>query len=155
METENELVNVLTDLAGMHENRIHEYEELMVKIKDSDKDLSREINNKIEESCQLESELEQEMSKLTDSPPSPPFTSNRLQRLWMEIRSLFTGNDKRSVLAYAGCVEHAMLRSYRHALESEATMGIDIRALINRHYLLLKSSYDKISAEADATQSHA
>jgi len=145
MESENELMDILTDLAGMHENRIHEYEDVVEKIKNTDHELADVMTRNIEQSHQLETELEQEMSKISINPPVSPFSSHKLQRLWMEIKSMFTGTDKKSVLTYAACIEHAMLKCYRQALESEFTMDIDIRNLINRHYTLIKSSYDRIT----------
>jgi uncharacterized protein (TIGR02284 family) len=149
MNNQSELADILVELVGMHENRIHEYEEIEPKIEEADRDLQQIIRDKVKESGLFISELCAGIAEITGKTPDQPFDSG-LRRWWMDIRKVFTGHGRKSLLGYFECVEHALSKAYLHALESEATMEpIEIRKMIQHHYELLKASYEAMRENHD------
>ncbi len=62
----------------------------------------------------------------------------------MDIKSAFTGKDRKSVLESCEFTEDAAQKAYLEALESEAAGNTEIRHLISKQKSELKSSQDLI-----------
>ena len=148
----NEALNeVLNDLIQINNDRIEGYERA---IKDTEKDRSELLqvfNKMIEESRGFKSSLQQMVSRFGGNAETDETTvKGKVYRMWMDIKSVFSGHSGKSALELCEFGEDAAQRAYEEALESDATMDSEVRTLIRTQKDMLKISHDRIKAMRDA-----
>jgi uncharacterized protein (TIGR02284 family) len=74
-------------------------------------------------------------------------TSGKIYRAWMDVKAVFGGHDRHTVLANCEAGEDAAQRAYRMALEHD--LPAFIRELLVRQQQTLKESHDEIKALRD------
>jgi uncharacterized protein (TIGR02284 family) len=75
-------------------------------------------------------------------------TSGKIYRAWMDVKAVFTGHDRHTVLANCEAGEDAAQRAYRTALEHESLPAY-IREMLVRQEESLHSSHEEIKALRD------
>jgi uncharacterized protein (TIGR02284 family) len=152
MENNNELIEVLNDLIEINNDRIQGYQKAIEEIQDSDSYLAETFRQMIRESEEYKNQLRQMVLQHSGEPETNSTTqSGKLYRFWMELKSVFTGHSRKSVLESCEFGEDATQKAYQEALESDATMDTDVRTLIKNQKTALKNSHDSIKAYRDST----
>jgi uncharacterized protein (TIGR02284 family) len=150
MTTNNNLVGVLNDLIQINNDRINGYEKAIEEIKDKDVDLQAIFNKMANDSRKYAAELSKEVIRLGGDPDSGTTNSGKLYRVWMDVKSLFTGKDRQAILENCEFGEDAAQKAYKAALASDAEIPVETRQLIMEQQSSLKTAHDLIKEYRDA-----
>lgn len=143
-------IEALNDLVKINNDRIEGYTRAINELQDDENgDLKNLFSTMVGESRELKSELSQLVSEYGGSPEEGTTTSGKLYRSWMDVKAMFTGGDRRTVLNNCEAGEDAAQRSYQMALDDENVMP-RTKDLIRKQKSVLKSSHDQIKAIRDA-----
>jgi uncharacterized protein (TIGR02284 family) len=150
MQNNEELVEALNDLIRINNDRIEGYEKAINETKDIDVDLKTLFRRMADQSRQNKAELIQEVQKKGGNADTNSTTnSGKIYRTWMSVKATFSGKDRKSVLAACEFGEDAAQKAYQEALESDATMDVDVRQMIVKQKSNLKESHDLIKRHRD------
>lgn len=75
--------------------------------------------------------------------------SGKIYRVWMDVKAIFTGHDRKTVLNNCEFGEDAAQKAYKMALD-EDNLSEDVRALITKQKAQLRVSHDEIKALRDS-----
>jgi len=151
---ENSTINteILNDLIQINNDRVTGYEKAISELGENDSDLHSLFSEMIRQSNQLKSTLTQEVQVLGASADTGTTTSGKVYRAWMDIKAIFTGHDRETVLNNCEFGEDAAQKAYKMALETEGLSG-NLRSIISEQKTDLKTSHDKIKALRDSVSS--
>lgn len=149
MEAKNDLTVVLNDLIRINYDRTAGYHKAVEELKPTDIDLKTMFTNMANTSVQYSNALAAEVRNSGGVPAADSTQSGKLYRVWMDIKSNITANDRKSVLALCEFGEDAALKAYKLALESDAEMPPNIRQLIEDQMSSLQSSHDVVKRYRD------
>lgn len=145
MTTEKETIEILNDLIQINNDRITGYEKAIKELKDGDNDLKILFENMIDESRKARLALGEEVQVLGGTMDMGTTNSGKIYRAWMDVKAVFTGYDRQTVLANCHTGEDAAQKAYNTALEAEHLPAY-LRELIFAQQQDLKSSHDEIKA---------
>jgi uncharacterized protein (TIGR02284 family) len=150
METTAEMTTtILNDLVQINNDRINGYERAIKELHDEDSDLKSLFVKMIGESHQYKLALATEISAMGDDVDKGTTASGKIYRAWMDVKAMFTGHDRKTVLSNCEFGEDAAQKAYKMALEDES-MPAHIRSLITEQKQKLRESHDQIKALRDA-----
>lgn len=92
--------------------------------------------------AQLAAELQQEIHRLGEMPETSGSVGGSLHRGWMNLKAAVTGHDDHAILAECERGEDVAVNAYEKALEED--LPADVRVVINRQYLAVKASHDRV-----------
>ena len=117
--TTKETNSVLADLIEINNDRIDGYEKALKELKPEDSDLRMLFLQAIDQSRKIKVTLGNELQ--TGGGEMPSGTTNRgsIYRAWMEVKAVFTGHSRHSILANCEYGEDAAQKAYETALSSE------------------------------------
>jgi len=150
MTTNNKLEGVLNDLIQINNDRINGYEKAAEEIKKTDIDLQALFSKLANDSRKYASELSREVIRLGGNPDTGTTGSGKLYRVWMDVKSLFTGKDRQAILESCEFGEDAAQKAYKEALASDAEIPVETRQLITSQQASLKTAHDLIKKYRDA-----
>lgn len=153
METNDKLIGVLNDLIRINHDRTEGYHKAVEELKPADVDLKTLFTNMANTSVQFSNALAAEVRNLGGSPASDTTQSGKLYRVWMDIKSGVTAQDRKSVLSLCEFGEDAALKAYRIALESDAEIPAQIRQLIMDQKSELQNAHDAVKRYRDMHES--
>lgn len=139
---------ILKDLIRINSDRIAGYRKALEGLRTGDDDLRNVFSDMIQMSEQHVEELSREAG---ENPPDD--TPGALYRAWAEIRALFTGHDRSSVLENCESAEDAALKAYEKALDPEADISNRCRNLVMVQQVALHAAHEKIRALRDRERS--
>lgn len=149
METNEKLIEVLNGLIEINNDRVNGYEKAIEETKDLDMDLRAIFRSMANDSSTYSKELSVLVSGLGGTPADGTTNSGKAYRVWMDIKSTFTGHDRQSVLELCEFGEDAAQKAYKEAIASDAEMNADTRQLITGQQAKLKTSHDLIRKYRD------
>ena len=150
MKQNREVIEVLNDLVRINNDRIEGYEKAITETDESDLDLLTLFNRMIDQSQRLKAELLEEISELGgETDDNETTASGKVYRVWMDIKTSLSADDRKSVLELCEYGEDAAQKAYNKALESEATTGIEVRQLIKNQKADLRGSHDEVKRVRD------
>ncbi|KIA93876.1 aldehyde dehydrogenase [Pedobacter kyungheensis] len=149
MKTATATAEVLNDLILINNDRIEGYERGRKELKDGDADLKSLFLNMISESQKYKMALATEVSALGEDIETGTTNSGKIYRVWMDVKAMFTGNDRQTVLNNCEFGEDAAQNAYKMALEEE-DLPSNIRELISDQKASLRTSHDEIKRLRDA-----
>ena len=148
MENTNKTAEVLNDLIQIQNDRINGYERALNELKDADGDLRVLFTNFIDQSRQLKMALGKEVQVLGKDMDTGTTVSGKIYRAWMDVKALFTGHDRHTVLENCEFGEDAAQKAYKSALETEGLPAY-LFALISKQKAELKTAHDEVKALRD------
>lgn len=148
--TNDKLVEVLNDLIQINNDRVNGYEKAAEEAKDKDVDLRAIFAKMADDSRGYVAELTREVTNLGGTPDTGTTNSGKLYRVWMDVKSLFTGKDRQGILEDCEFGEDAAQKAYREALASDAEIDAETRQLITDQQAALKTAHDIIKKYRDA-----
>jgi uncharacterized protein (TIGR02284 family) len=148
MQNTKETIEVLNDLIQINNDRITGYEKAIKETKVEDEDLKILFATMIAESHRNKIALATEIQTMGAEVENGTTTSGKIYRAWMDVKAVFTGHDRHTVLANCEAGEDAAKRAYRTALEHEALPAY-IRELLVQQEGALLASHDEIKSLRD------
>ena len=152
METNEKLIEALNGLIEINNDRVNGYEKAIEESKDLDVDLKTIFNGMATESRKYAGELSKIVSESGSTPADGTTNSGKVYRVWMDIKTMFSGHNRQSILELCEFGEDAAQRAYKAALASDAEMSADIRQLITGQQDKLKTSHDIVKKYRDLHQ---
>ena len=152
METNEKLIEALNGLIEINNDRVNGYEKAIEESKDLDVDLKTIFNGMATESRKYAGELSKIVSESGGTPADGTTNSGKVYRVWMDIKTMFSGHNRQSILELCEFGEDAAQRAYKAALASDAEMSADIRQLITGQQDKLKTSHDIVKKYRDLHQ---
>jgi len=151
---ENNTVNteVLNDLIQINNDRVTGYEKAIAELSPEDNDLRTIFVEMIRQSAQHKSVLTQEVQVLGVSAETGTTTSGKIYRAWMDVKAMFTGHDRETVLNNCEFGEDSAQKAYKAALETEG-LSANLSSILTAQKADLRTSHDKIKALRDAVSS--
>jgi uncharacterized protein (TIGR02284 family) len=153
MENNKENAEILNDLIQINNDRIAGYEKAIDELKSDDSDLKPVFLEMIKQSHKLKANLVQEVQVIGEEAESGTTTSGKIYRAWMDVKAIFTGQDRETVLNNCEFGEDAAQKSYQMALE-EDTLNANLRALVSEQKFDLRGSHDEIKSLRDHVANH-
>jgi uncharacterized protein (TIGR02284 family) len=148
MQNTTETIEVLNDLIQINNDRITGYEKAIKETtQPGDEDLKVMYATMIAESHRIKIALATEVQTMGAEVEQGTTTSGKIYRAWMDVKAVFGGHDRHTVLANCEAGEDAAQRAYRMALEHD--LPAFIRELLVRQQQTLKESHDEIKALRD------
>ena len=149
--TTKETIEILNDLVAINNDRIEGYEKALAETKEKDGDLKALFTSMIDESRKLRLSLASEVQALGGEYEKGTTASGKLYRAWMDVKAVFTGHDRHTVLANCERGEDEAQKAYKDAL-SDNNVPAYIRTLLSSQKQELKSSHDQVKALRDAAK---
>ncbi len=149
METNEKLIESLNGLIEINNDRVNGYEKAIEETKDLDVDLKAIFSGMASESRKYSGELTKTVAESGGTPADGTTNSGKVYRVWMDIKTLFTGHNRQSLLELCEFGEDAAQKAYTAALASDAEMSAEVRQLITGQQAKLKTSHDIIKKYRD------
>jgi len=146
-----ETIDVINDLVAINNDRIVGYEKALEEAEEKDQDLKSLFTSMIDESRKIRLELAGEVQSLGGEYDRGTSASGKLYRAWMDVKAVFTGHDRHTVLANCERGEDAAQSAYKDALK-ENKLPAYIRTMLDTQKQTLKASHDKVKALRDAAK---
>jgi uncharacterized protein (TIGR02284 family) len=143
MQNIKETIEVLNDLVQINNDRIVGYERAIRETKPEDEDLKILYATMIAESHRNKIALATEVQALGAEIEQGTTSSGKIYRAWMDVKAIFTGNSRMTILANCEAVEDSTRQAYHSALEHEALPAY-IRELLVRQEETLRADHDEI-----------
>lgn len=144
--------SILNDLVLINNDRIAGYEKALEELKSDDHaenlDLSSLFQSMIDQSRQFRNELGTEVQVLGAEMEEGTMASGKLYRAWMDVKALFSGNDRHTILSSCEGGEDAAQKAYESALEEEDLPAF-LRDMISEQKVLLREAHDEIKSLRD------
>jgi uncharacterized protein (TIGR02284 family) len=148
MQNIKEMIEVLNDLIQINNDRIAGYEKAIRETKAEDEDLKILFATMIAESHRNKIALATEVQTMGAEVENGTTTSGKIYRAWMDVKAVFTGHDRHTVLTNCEAGEDAAKKAYRTALEHESLPAY-IRELLVQQEGALLASHDEIKSLSD------
>ncbi|RZM22290.1 MAG: PA2169 family four-helix-bundle protein [Pedobacter sp.] len=147
---ENNAVNreILNDLIEINNDRVAGYEKAIEELKNEDSDLKTLFVEMVGQSFKLKAALAQEVQVLGGEAETGTTTSGKIYRAWMDVKAVFTGHDRETVLNNCEFGEDAAQKAYRMALATEG-LSAHLNSLVTEQKADLRTSHDRIKALRD------
>ncbi len=149
MEKNSKVTSLLNDLIQINNDRIVGYEKAIEELKDEDADLRTLFHRYIQESKQYVGELTQEVSRLGGDAADGTTNSGKIYRVWMDLKAVVTGHDRKTVLANCEFGEDAAQKAYDMALNADTDVEAPVRDLLVKQKTQLKMGHDEIKRLRD------
>lgn len=149
METTKETRIIINDLIEINNDRIKGYEKAIEELKDGDNDLKTLFAGMIDESRQAKMALGKEVQALGGEMKSDETTnSGKIYKAWMDVKAVFTGHSRHTVLSNCEFGEDAAQKAYKTALADEHLPAY-MYEMIEKQKQQFKVSHDEIKALRD------
>ncbi|MFN2437756.1 MAG: PA2169 family four-helix-bundle protein [Chitinophagaceae bacterium] len=149
MERNSKVIDLLNDLIQINNDRVVGYEKAIDELKDEDADLRTLFHQYIQESKQYTGELTQEVSRLGGEAADGTTNSGKIYRVWMDLKAVVTGHDRKTVLANCEFGEDAAQKAYDMALNSDTDLEAPVRDILVKQKTQLKTGHDEIKRLRD------
>jgi len=151
MSIASNTAEVLNDLIQINNDRIEGYQKAIEQLESTDTDLKNLFTGFITQSQELKSALQNEVSSLGEEVDHGTTASGKIYRAWMDVKAVFTGDDRQTALNNCEFGEDAAQKAYRTAEANEEILP-NVRTLITNQKMELKSSHDKVKLLRDSAK---
>lgn len=142
-------IEVLNDLIQINNDRIEGYNKAMDELDDKDNDLKTVFASMSRQSANYKSTLTSEVQVLGEDPAKGTTASGKIYRTWMDIKAVFTGHDRQTVLNNCETGEDAAKKAYKMALDTEG-LSTNVRSIIEEQQAEIIASHDHIKILRDS-----
>ncbi|MES2650933.1 MAG: PA2169 family four-helix-bundle protein [Bacteroidota bacterium] len=151
METRTVNAEILNDLIQINNDRVAGYEKAIEELRVEDSDLKTLFVKMIRESHRHKMALATEVQALGEDIETGTTNSGKIYRAWMDVKAVFIGHDRKTVLNNCEAGEDAAQRAYKMALAEEG-LSTYLTELITTQKAELRISHDEIKALRDNTR---
>lgn len=148
---QNQINNdVLNDLVQINNDRIEGYRKASDELSVQDQDLRTFFAEISRQSANFKSELIEEIQVSGEEPDSGTTTMGKIYRAWMDVKAVFTGHDRKTILGNCESGEDAAKEAYNTALNTE-DLSPNIREIISGQLTELLIVHNHIKALRDSS----
>ncbi len=141
-------INALNDLIQINNDRISGYERAIKELPTGESlDLKDLFNSMIAESRTHSNELAEMVDSYGGKTAEGSTITGKLYRAWMDVKALFGGSERETIINNCLHGEEAALKAYEMALDDDDVMN-QTKALISRQKTELMGSQTRIRALA-------
>jgi len=151
MSTTANATGLLNDLIEINNDRVAGFEKAIADIKDENIDLKQIFQGYAEQSRKNGQELAAIIGDAEDVETGNS-VSGTLHRAWIDVKSIFGGTDRESILSEAERGEDAIKKAYQDALTSEELPSNALEK-VRSQALEINAAHDEIKALRDAAKS--
>ncbi len=151
MKTTEKTVDVLNDLIQINNDRIAGFEKVLADIDDENVDLKALFQEYSEQSRMNSQQLTALVAQIDSDYETGKSMEGTLHRVWIDVKSLFGGSDRKSILQEAERGEDAIKKAYNDALkDGDLLADPEILTVVNQQAQNIKTAHDRIKALRDA-----
>jgi uncharacterized protein (TIGR02284 family) len=150
MATTENATGVINDLIEINNDRVAGFEKTIADIKDENIDLRGLFQGYAEQSRKNGQELAALVGN-ADEIETGNSVSGTLHRAWIDVKSLFGGSDRASILSEAERGEDAIKKAYQEALAG-GELPVNTLETINSQAREINEAHDEIKALRDAAK---
>ena len=150
METTNNGTGVLNDLIEINNDRVAGFEKAIADIKDENIDLKEIFQGYAEQSRKNGQELAALVGN-AEEVETGTSVGGTLHRAWIDVKSIFGGSDRASILSEAERGEDAIKKAYQDAL-ADNSLGAEAVAVVQNQSYEINAAHDQIKALRDASK---
>lgn len=151
MKTTEKTVDVLNDLIQINNDRVAGFEKVLADIDDNNADLKMLFQTYSNQSRENSQELTALVSRIDPDVETGKSVEGGLHRVWIDVKALFGGSDRKSILQEAERGEDAIKKAYKTALsEGDLLIDQEIVQVVNTQAGKINEAHDKIKALRDA-----
>ncbi len=150
MKTSEETIEILNDLVLINNDRITGYERARQELKGEDADLKLLFLKFIDQSRGHRNQLGAEIQALGGSIDSGTSISGKIYRTWMDVKAVFSGHDRHTVLSNCEFGEDAAQKAYKEALKE--SLPAYLANIISEQQTSLRTSHDEIKSLRDLVE---
>lgn len=154
MEDNKKVIEVLNDLIQINNDRVTGYERALKELKDDSTDLKTLFENYIDQSRNYRNALGTEVQALHGTMDDGTTNSGKIYRAWMDVKAVFTGHDRHTVLENCEFGEDAAQKAYKSALNTEGIPAF-LLELITKQQQVLREAHDEVKALRDSEKAEA
>jgi len=150
MLTAENTISILNDLIEINNDRIAGFEKAIADINEENVDLKTLFQEYTGQSRKFSQELTTVVSNHAGEAETGTSVAGNLHRTWIDVKALFGGSDRKSILEEAERGEDAIKKAYSDAIKSGALSGDDLQ-LVTRQSEEIRSAHDRIKALRDVS----
>ncbi|WP_028297609.1 ferritin-like domain-containing protein [Olivibacter sitiensis] len=151
METVEKVADVLNDLIQINNDRIKGYQTALEDTEWTDADLKALFEYYVIQTKQFNKELSEAVAHYGHELPEEGTTAaGKLHRAWIDIKTTFTGKDRKAVLEECERGEDASKKAYRDALTEATSFPAEVQELLRKQADEQLKGHDKIRDLRDA-----
>lgn len=143
------IISILNDLIRINHDRVVGYEKAIEELKDGDADLKTLFQRCTSESRQYAQELTHEVSRLGGDPTDGTTNSGKIWRVWMDLKGVIAGKDRKAILENCEFGEDAAQKAYDLSLNADVELEPSLRDLIVSQKAKLKTGHDEVKRLRD------
>lgn len=151
METIEKSVEVLHDLIEINNSRVEGFENALSNLSAEDNDLKPIFEEYAQQSRTFSQELNSELANYNGDYEKSEMTSGAIHRAWIEVKALFTGHDRASLLAECERGEDAIKKSYNTALSGGDLSGT-AQSVVSNQAQQINAAHDRIKMLRDSAK---
>lgn len=144
-----EATEVLNDLIRINYDRIEGYRKAASESKTFDITLHPVFQRMADESRRNVSELTQLVRNSGGEAENGTTAMGKIYRAWMDVKALFTGKDRKTILESCEFGEDQAQKAYAEALNSDNVIDPELRQILMQHKESLKADHDEIKRMRD------
>lgn len=148
METSDKKLDVINDLIEINNDRVAGFEKVLADIDDENSDLKGVFQAYAIQSRKFSQELTVYSALRGADTDTGNSVSGALHRAWIDVKSLFGGSDRESILNEAERGEDAIKKAYQVALNEGALSG-DALHTVTAQAQEIYEAHDRIKALRD------
>ncbi|RYY99475.1 MAG: PA2169 family four-helix-bundle protein [Chitinophagaceae bacterium] len=152
MPNNEKITGILNDLIRINHDRIVGYEKAIDELKDETEDLRPLFVRYAQESRQYAQELTTEVSRLGGEATDGTTNSGKIYRVWMDLKAVVTGHDRKTVLENCEFGEDAAQKAYDMALNTDEQLEPSLRDLVVRQKTQLRIAHDEVKQLRDTAR---
>lgn len=147
--TENSL-EVLNDLIKVNNDRVDGFAKAIKDLKDGDQDLKTLFEQYSQQSRKFSQELTAQAAKLGGDAETSNSVSGSIHRAWIDVKALFTGEDRKAILQECERGEDAIKKAYKEALAPDSGLSSEYTSVVSQQASEIQAAHDKIKALRDS-----
>jgi len=151
MTTTEKTTDVLNDLIEINNDRVAGFEKAIADINDENIDLKAIFQEYSSQSRKFGQELTALAASRGADTETGNSVSGTLHRAWIDVKSLFGGSDRESILNEAERGEDAIKQAYQTALTDGALTG-DALQTVSTQAQAINAAHDSIRALRNASR---
>ncbi len=140
--------NLLNELIELNNDRIAGFEKVLADIDDENVDLKEIFQEFSTQSRRFSQELTTIVAASAGEPETGNSVSGALHRAWIDVKALFGGSDRVSILSEAERGEDAIKKAYHTVIEQGRLTGETLDTVTNQAKSIGKA-HDTIKALRD------
>lgn len=142
---------ILNELVEINNDRVAGFEKAIADINDENIDLKGVFLEYSSQSRKFSQELVALVAGLGEEAETGNSIAGTLHRAWIDVKALFGGSDRTSILNEAERGEDAIKAAYKLALE-KGELGGEALSTVSRQAEDIKAAHDAIKALRDAAK---